>query len=99
MAAIINTVLLKDESIWLITSTYTDIFINKDMVLVVHIKKYLVDYGPTGKDPELLENVTIVLGLEVWKVHNTLHWKHESKEFTFSVLFDEKISKKGPGLF
>ena len=66
MKTIISAVLSQEEVVEKATSAYfNDIYINKDVKLALHIQVKLTQFGLNCKDPEQLEDRTLILGLDV----------------------------------
>ena len=73
---LISVVLAQEKTIEKATSAYLDdIYINKDIVLLMSIWAKLVQFGLVCKNQERLKNGTQVLDLKIWKKQSKLVWR------------------------
>ena len=76
MKVIVSTVLVQEEQTMKMMSSYSDdIYVNEEVISADKVKVKLKSFGLTCKDPECLKHGAKVLGLKVWREHDTLHWK------------------------
>ena len=76
MKTIIGAVLSQEEKVKEGVSAYLgNIYGNKDIVLSLHVRMKLAQFGLVCKDLEQLENGARVLGLDVHGEQQTLHWR------------------------
>ena len=80
MKVIVSMVLLQEEAVGHTASVYIDnIYVNKDVLPVSHIREHLARFELECKDPERLEDGARVLGLAVAMRHGKLQWKRGSR--------------------
>ena len=69
--------MLSQEKVKQRASAYlNDIYMNEDIVSLIHIRMKLAKFGLICKDPERLENSARVLGLDIHGEQGTLQWRH-----------------------